>query len=400
VSARGTPTGNQASLREANRTRVVAALRQSGGLTQVELAGMTGLSQATVHNIVKELTGVGVLHTTPTTRSGRRALRVSLAHGLGLVVGVHISPRRLRVALVDADYTVVAEHHMPLARDHRADNELDKAVALIMDMIESVDSSLVDVLGIGVAIGAPVDHRTGMIARRGILRGWDGIVIADAVRRRIDKPVHVENASNCAAIAEARLGAARGKDDVLVLEIGEGIGSGLLISGHLVRGFHGVAGEFGHTTVEPNGPLCRCGNRGCLEAVAAAPAVLDTLAEELGVRKTSDLILKAMSGNDACIRALADAGRVIGRTAAGLVNVLDSERVVVGGEFARAGELLLGPMRHAFEASLLVEPDGTPDLIPGQLGDDAAVLGAVAVALDETVADAVDASMVGVSGLL
>src|SRR5690606_1325703 len=116
VSTRRATPGSQTSLREANRARIVDAVKRHGGLTQVELAGATGLSPATVSNIVKELSLSGVLNTTPSTRSGRRAQHVTLARALGLVAGVHFSTRHLRVALADVAHTVVAEHHLPLAK--------------------------------------------------------------------------------------------------------------------------------------------------------------------------------------------------------------------------------------------------------------------------------------------
>jgi predicted NBD/HSP70 family sugar kinase len=116
--------------------------------------------------------------------------------------------------------------------------------------------------------------------------------------------------------------------------------------------------------------------------VAGAPAVLESVRDEVGTLKLTDLILRAMSGDPACIRAVADAGRAIGTAAVGLCNVLDPERVVVTGEFARAGELLLGPMRHALESMLIIDADGTPDVVQGQLGEKAAVTGALAVAIE------------------
>ncbi|MFJ3027939.1 ROK family protein [Curtobacterium sp. NPDC087080] len=374
--------GNQTSLREANRGRVIAAVKRHGGLTQVELAGVTGLSPATVSNIVKELVATGALHATPSTSSGRRALRVTLPHGLGLVAGVHVSPRHLRVALSDLNATVLAERHMPLARDHRADAELDKTALLVMDMVESIESSMDEVLAVGLAVAAPIDRRSGMTARGGILRGWDGVPLGASLARRLDKAVQVDNSANLAALAEHRSGAARGRSTVVTLDVGNGIGAGLLLDGRLFRGHHGVAGEFGHTPVVPHGPVCRCGNRGCLEAVAGAPAVLAGIRDEVGTLKLADLVLRAMAGDDICIRAIADAGRTIGTAAVGLCNLLDPERVVVTGEFARAGELLLGPMRHALESSLVVEVDGTPDVVQGQLGERAAVTGALALAIE------------------
>lgn len=378
---RRTP-GSQTSLREANRARIVDAVKKHGGLTQVELAGATGLSPATVSNIVKELSGSGVLHTAPSTRSGRRAMHVTLAHKLGLVAGVHFATRHMRMALADVAGTVVAENHMPLAKDHRADNELDRVMLLLADMLDSVDASMSELLGLGIALPAPFDRRNGVIARRGIMRGWDNVVVADVMERRLHRPVFVDNAANLTALAELRLGAARGRDDAIVLEIDDGIGAGVIVGGRLIRGHNGLAGEFGHTIVVEDGPVCRCGNRGCLEAVVGGPAILDSLADARGINKIGDVIVAAMDGDPACIRVIADAGRTIGLATANLCNLLDPERIVVAGELSRAGELLLGPLRHAVERSIVVGRDSWPDIVQGQLGIRAATLGAVANAVD------------------
>lgn len=382
VDQRRTP-GSQSSLREANRGRIVDAIKKQGGLTQVELAGITGLSPATVSNIVKELSGAGVLHTAKSTRSGRRAQHVTLAHALGLVVGVHFSTRHMRVVVADIAHTVLAEQHMPLAKDHRADNELDKTSMLLADLLESVDAPISEVLSVGVALPAPVNRFTGTTARSGIMRGWDGIDVATVLRARLNRPVTVDNASNLSALAELRLGAARGKSDVVLVDVGDGIGAGIVIGGQIIRGHSGSAGEFGHTTINEGGPLCRCGNRGCLEAIAGGPAVLEALRRKHTSLKLSDLVVRAMAGDAECMRAIADAGRHIGVATANLCNVLDPERVVIGGELARAGELLLGPLRHALERAIIVGEDVMPDVVQGQLGDRAAALGAALYAIDQ-----------------
>ncbi|MDQ1570007.1 MAG: hypothetical protein QOF79_681 [Actinomycetota bacterium] len=380
---RATP-GSQTSLREANRARIVDAVKRHGGLTQVELAGATGLSPATVSNIVKELTASGVLHTTPSTRSGRRAQHVTLARALGIVAGVHFSTRHMRVALADVTNTVVAEHNMPLAKDHRADNELDKATRLIADMLESVDARMDEILAVGIAVPAPVDAASGEISRSGLMRGWDGISIADLMHRRIKRPVFVDNEANLGALAEFRLGAARGTTNSIYLRVGQGIGAGLIINGSVFRGYSSSAGEFGHMTIDEGGPLCRCGNRGCLEAIAGGPAIIDSLREGNGPMKLTDVVVHAIAGDPLCIRAIADAGRHIGIAAANVCNLLAPERIVVGGELARAGELLLGPIRHSLERSVVMSTDKVADIVQGQLGERAELTGALLYAVDRT----------------
>jgi predicted NBD/HSP70 family sugar kinase len=308
---------------------------------------------------------------------------VTLAHALGLVVGVHFSTRHMRIALADVAHTVVAEHHLPLAKDHRADNELDRTTLLIADMLETLKASMSEVLAVGIAIPAPLDRRTGTTARSGILRGWDGIPVAEVMERRLKRPVFVDNSANLGALAELRIGAARGRSDAIYIDIGDGIGAGLVLGGQVYRGHNGSAGEFGHTTIVENGPLCRCGNRGCLEAIAGGYAILEGLKPTHGNLKLNDIVTKAMGGDAGCTRALAEAGRHVGVAAANLSNLFDPERIVVGGELSRAGEILLGPIRHAMERSVIVDESAMPDVVQGQLGARASTLGAVALAIDQ-----------------
>lgn len=378
---RRTP-GSQTSLREANRGRIVDAVKKYGGLSQIELAGLTGLSPATVSNIVKELSGAGVLNTAPGTRSGRRAQHVTLAHALGLVAGVHFSTRHLRISVSDVAYTVVAESHMPLAKDHRADNELDRVMLLLADMLESAGAGMLDLLAVGVALPAPVDRRTGRIARRGILRGWDGVEVADVLQQRLKRPVFVDTDANAAALGELRLGAARGKDDVVFIDVGDRIGAGLVLGGRVYAGHGGMAGELGHTVIREDGPVCECGNRGCVQAIAGAAALIERLQSAGRGIKLQDVIVRAMSGDADAIRTIADAGTAIGVATANLCNLLDPERIVIGGELARSGELLLGPMRREVERAVVAGAHFAPEIVQGQLGAGAAAMGAVAMAVD------------------
>lgn len=359
------------------------AVKAHGGLTQVELAGATGLSPATVSNIVKELVVADVLHTAQVTRSGRRAVFVTLARALGLVAGIHVSARHLRVAIADVAHTVVAEHHMPLAQDHRSDNELGRTARMIADMMDSVDADMGELQAVGIALPAPINIQTGAISKPGIMRGWDSTPVSEVMKRSLNTEVFVDNDCNLGALAEFRAGAARTRGNSVYLNISEGIGSGIIINGQLLRGHHGSAGEFGHITIQEDGPLCRCGNRGCLEMFVGGPALIEKLRTPNRGLKLHDIVTRAVAGEARFVRAVADAGRHIGTAAANLCNVIDPERVVIGGELAQAGELLLGPIRHTLERSVILPPTSVPDVVQGQLGLRAELMGAVGLAIDQ-----------------
>jgi len=360
----------------------VASLKRHGHLTQVELAGSTGLSPATVSNIVKELAASGVLNTAVTSRSGRRATEVTLARQLGLVAGLHFSSRHLRVAISDVGRTIVVENHVPLALDHRHDRELDRAALLLSDMLESVNASFDDLLAVGMAVPVPIDSRNGMVATPGLLRGWENVPIAESLRTRIEVPVFVDNEANLGGLAEVRFGAARGADVAAYIEVGHSISAGLLIDGALFRGVTGKAGQIGHVTIDENGPICRCGGRGCLDTLASGPALLELFRDDPGMQRMSDLLVMAEAGDASARRVIADAGRHIGTAAASLCNLFDPQLLVLGGELSQAGETLLAPLRHALERSALAGRDGVPEVVQGELGDRAELLGCLALAIE------------------
>lgn len=388
MTSRNPTPGSQTSLREANRARIVESLKLHGHLTQVELAGSTGLSPATVSNIVKELAASGVLHTSVTSRSGRRATEVTLARTLGLVAGLHFSSRHLRVAIADVARTVIAENHVPLALDHRHDRELDRATLLISDMLESIDAGFGDLLAVGVGLPAPIDPRTGMVATRGLLRGWEGVDVARALTQRVGVPVVVDHEANLGAMAESRSGAARGASEAAYLQVGHTISAGLIVGGAIYHGVGGKAGQIGHVTIDENGPICRCGSRGCLDTLAGGPALLELFRDDPAMQRLRDLLTRAESGDASSRRVIADAGRHIGIAAASLCNLVDPQLLVIGGELARAGEILLAPLRHALERSALSGSNGIPDVVQGELGDRAELMGCLALAIDSVAFDA------------
>lgn len=388
MARRTSQPGSQTSLREANRARVVESLKRHGRLTQVELAGITGLSPATVSNIVKELTASGLLHTSFTSRSGRRATLVSLARQLGLVAGVHFSSRQLHIAIADATRTVVSQTSLPLALDHRHDAELDRLSILLGDLMESLGGSVGDLLAVGLALPAPIDPRTNKVSTAGLLRGWEGVDVAESLRSRIGRPVFVDSEANLGGLAEAREGSARAVSSSVFIRVGHSISAGLVVGGDLFHGVNGKAGQIGHVTLDENGPICRCSNRGCLETYAGGPALLSLFPPSEGMQRIGDLLQAAEAGDSSSRRVIADAGRHIGIAAASLCNLFDPELIVVGGELGQAGEILMAPMRHALERSALPAANGLPEIVGASFGEWAETRGAIAIALDHVTVEA------------
>lgn len=381
VSGSTGPTGSQASLREANSARIVDAVKRYGHITQVELAAATGLSPATVSNIVKSLQIQGVVHTQNTVRSGRRAQMVTLARATGLAVGTYIGRRALHVIVADATQEAIAEQVLPLPVDHRVDTTLDRAAMLVMELTEGLGAQLSELIGIGVALPAPVDPGTQRVAVRGLMRDWDQVDVRDVLSRRLNRQVVVDNDANAGAVAEARYGGLRGVSSGVYVRASYQTGAGIILDGHLHRGPHGTAGEIGHTQVSPQGPICQCGARGCLNTVVGADALIDLLRISRGPLSLRDLITFANEGDPGCRQVLADAGSIIGGVVADLATWSDLERIVVGGELVEAGDVFLGPMRDTVTGRPLLATSEIT-LLPSSLGERTEALGAFALAMD------------------
>jgi glucokinase len=225
---------------------------------------------------------------------------------------------------------------------------------------------------VGLALPGHFDARLGTGGLLPNLHGdWDGRPIAGPVGDALGRPVALVNDVRALTLAEARLGAGRGLRDLLCVALGTGVGGGIVIDGRLVVG-HGHAGEIGHVTAEPDGPLCGCGNRGCLDRVAGAARI----AEEAGQPSVADAVAAARAGDARAQAALERAAEAIGRVVAGAVVLLWPRRVIVGGGVAEAGDALLEPIRAEIRRRACVLPAASFDIVPAQLGPYAGAVGA------------------------
>jgi predicted NBD/HSP70 family sugar kinase len=250
-------------------------------------------------------------------------------------------------------------------------------------MISEVGVERRRVLSVGMGIPGPV-HETGMVGSSAILPGWAGTSPEQRMAALLDLPVRVGNDANLGALAEFIWGAGQDSSSVVYLKLATGIGAGIVIGGRLFEGAGGTAGEIGHTTIDDTGDICRCGNRGCLETYAGAAAVAGLMSRSFGEELDPDAVLRrAASGDPGCRRALADAGRHIGVAVANLCNLVNPERIVVGGSMGHAGDLLLDPLRESVRLRAIPSAADDVEIVPGELGERAELLGAVALVLQE-----------------
>lgn len=389
--------GSQSSLHRANLERVVRAVRMAGSLTQAEIARTTGLSAATVSNIVRELKDAGTVEVTPTSSGGRRARAVSLSADAGIVVGVDFGHSHLRVAVGNLAHTVLAEEAEPIDVDASAGQGLDRAERLVRRLVAESGIGPGKVIGIGLGVPGPIDMETGVLGSTAILPGWVGTNPRDDLAARLDVPVYVDNDANLGALGEQVWGAGQGARDLAYIKVASGVGAGLVINGQIYRGPGGTAGEIGHITLDESGPVCRCGNRGCLETFTAARYVLPLLHSSHGTDLTMARVVRlAADGDPGCRRVLADIGRHIGSGVASLCNLLNPSRVVLGGDLAEAGDLVLDPVRDSVARYAIPSAARQLKVLPGELDSRAEVLGALALVLNEmgdtTLVDAASAA--------
>ena len=376
--------GSTSSLRSANQQRVLDVLRggapgeplgDDGTFTQAQLSRATGLAPATVSNIVRELTAAGLVETDP--GSGRRGSSVRLARDAGLVAGVDFGHSHVAVAVGDLTGRLLAEERRRMEAGHLHTEALQMAASMLEAMTPADES----VRHIGMGLPAPVTND--VIRSSAIFPGWEGVDARAAAEKEFGIPVHVENDANLGALAEHRHGVGRGHDSSVFVKISSGVGAGIIIDNQLFHGAGGTAGEIGHLTLDDQGPLCRCGSRGCLEAYTSIGNVLAMMSGQLPEADLDSVVAAARSGNVSARRAFEDAGLHLGWGLASIVNLLNPSLVVVGGDMARAGELLLesariGLRRHALDSVAL-----TP-VLASELGERASLVGAVLLAAERT----------------
>ena len=309
-----------------------------------------------------------------------------MATGDPIAIAVDLGGTQFRVAAITSEPRILHRAAEPTGAEAAPDVVITDIARAVAGVRARVPSS--PVIGLGVAAPGPLDHLSGVVFHAPNLPMWRDVPLAHELRARTGLPVLLGNDANLAALAEARCGAGRGAEHLVYLTVSTGIGSGFVVHGHLLLGKHGAAAEAGHMTLSLDGPLCGCGNRGCLEAYASGTGLVNRAREAMASGRTSALagrgadldardIETAALGGDGLARELIEqAGTALGLGVRNLLHLFNPEVVVIGGGVARIGSPLWDPMLRVVESDALSVYRQDLRIVPAALADDSGLLGA------------------------
>lgn len=331
------------------------------------------------------------------SEGGRRSSLLHIPREAGLVVGVDLGATSVDVALTTLGGHLVAHWGAPADVREGPRVVLEKVKAILGELLAEQGADSGEVLTIGVGVPGPVEYATGLPTSPPIMPGWDRFPVRGAFAGEYAAPVFVDNDVNVMALGEHRGGVGKGIANMLFVKVGTGVGCGIITGGDIYRGTQGCAGDIGHICVDPDGPICSCGNAGCLEAMAAGPGILEEAARRAGQEPGSDFaaafgnggfeardVLEAAArGDHQALNIVRRSGRLVGQTLATLVSVLNPSLIVIGGGIAIGGShTLLAEIRSAvYHRSLPLATRNLP-IVLSELGETAGVVGASALAVE------------------
>lgn len=385
-----------AAVRAHNLSYVLYLIRDRGTITRAELMEITHLSATTISSLVNVLIDSEFIHEAGigVSSGGRRPVMLQFNYNARYLLGVDMGNTHVTAVLMN-----LAGHVMDTqTRSFDVMNKVNESIELIRNIIFQLITHnrihIEDLLGLGWTVPAPlVDDVTGEFITY-YMPAWRGILPAPLLQPSFPElPIFMENDANAAAVAEKWWGSGRGVDNLVYIKLGTGIGAGIVIDGEIYRGSCGTAGEIGHTTIEADGRLCRCGNHGCMESYIGLPGIMmdaraglvndlrwSDILDQLTVR---DVIREARAGNLVCRGVIENAGRYLGIGIANLLNIFNPRLVIIGGELVAAEDILLHAVYESVEERTIPFGSFQKSIIVGELGADAVAIGAATIVLQK-----------------
>jgi glucokinase-like ROK family protein len=380
---------------------LIDLIRKYGELSKADFTRHTDFSRSKITTCVESLVNKKILIENNATEysGGRRSKTFSLNGKAGFLAGMDIGATSLDLGVADFSGRVLVRHSEPASVKDGPIKILGRSCTMLEKMLTENDLSPAKLTGIGIGVPGPVDFSAGTLVSPPIMPGWDGYPIIQMIQQWFPAAnVVVDNDVNAMALGEINQGAGKGVNNLIFVKIGTGIGAGIICEGNIYRGSSGCAGDIGHISVNKTGPLCHCGNRGCLEVFAGGPAIAEralvaaqagrspTLLEHYekngNILHAEDVGEAAREGDAVALEVIRESGQMVGDVLAGLVNFYNPEMIVIGGGVMNLGNLLLSSIRQTVlnrSTSL-----ATRDLriVFSETGADSGVIGAVNLAMD------------------
>ena len=381
-----------------NKHAALDLIRFSGtGLSRTELAERMGLTRAAISLIIKELLDSKVVIETESRSapSGRPPIVLEVNPKFGLVGAIDMGATHLSIALADFTARIYQEVEYPF--DIKAGPEvcLKMVDEGFCNMLKEHGFSLEDISAIGVGVPGPVITEAGMVIAPPIMPGWDRYPIKTTLEKKWGCPITLNNDAELGALGEWAYGAGRGEKNIAYIKVGSGVGAGLIINQQIYGGTTGAAGEIGHLTIVENGPLCSCGNHGCLEAFAGGHAIAEqgrilaksgkrTLLTDIPAEniRAIDVAEAARRGDLYAQEILRRAGTYIGIAIAGLINLFNPSVVIIGGGISQVGDIMTIPIRQAVRERAMHASEQSVRITTGMLGRRSLLIGATVQAIN------------------
>ena len=382
--------------REQGRHILLREIERRGPIPRIDLSHNTGISRATVTTVTAELLRDGLIEeiprdseNAPDTKRGRPRVDLKIASAAHLIAGIKVSDRSISLMLVDFEGTQLAELEVPFTKSPASSRELTDLVADALAQLTALyDKSIHDLSGIGVGLAGVVDAKNGTVYWSPSLSERN-INLRDILTQRLGVPTFLDNDANLVAMAEKTFGLGRDHSDFIVVTIESGVGMGIVLNGQIYRGTRGCGAEFGHTKVQLEGALCRCGQRGCLEAYVADYALVREAASvgfldpDLPIENRVERLLEAAKNGDPTAKTIVNrAGRMFAIGLANLVNVFDPQLIILAGEQMQFDHLYAQEVIEEMRKSIVQIDKPPPDVVIHKWDNLMWARGAAAYALD------------------
>jgi N-acetylglucosamine repressor len=370
-------------MRRMNEALVLGIIHDLGPISRSEIAETSGLSLAGISSIIASLVeqGIVVEESRGESTGGRRPILLAINRAAGLVIGAKLARDHAVVVLTDLGGEMVERRSLPIAPGATLDAVVE-ALGGAVDELRAANLGK-HFLGLGLGMAGIIDREQGVCRYSPFFR-WENAPVRQALAERVAMPVIVENDVNALTLAERWFGAGAGSPNFLVVTLGVGVGMGLMFNGELFRGSRDGAGEFGHSTVIENGPLCNCGKRGCVEAYVSEPALRRAASAATGAELTLEqAIERGRAGDAVVLDVFREAGHVLGLALASILNVLNPSLLIVGGEGVQYLDLLLPALEAALLEHSFHDLFSDVQLVVEPWSDDAWARGAAGLMLDE-----------------